>query len=74
MDWVGTQVLVSWIPFGACWNGEPIWKQCLVGMLLHSFGFWQIVSYQVQVDSLGTYGNLDVKLDEIGPMDIFCDC
>jgi len=43
-------------------------------MLLHSFGFWQIVSYQVQVDSLGTYENLDVKLDEIGPMDIFGDC
>lgn len=38
------------------------------------FGFWQIVSYQVQVDSLGTYENLDVKLDEIGPMDIFGDC
>jgi hypothetical protein len=23
-----------------------------------------MVSYQVQVDSLGTYGNLDLKLDE----------
>jgi hypothetical protein len=42
-------------------------------MLFHSFGFWQMVSYQVQVDPLGTYGNLDMKLDEIGPMDIFGD-
>ncbi len=32
-----------------------------------------MVSYQVQVDPLGTYGNLDMKLDEIGPMDIFGD-
>jgi hypothetical protein len=45
-------------------------------MLLHSFGFWQMVSYQVQVqvDYLDTHGNLDVKVDEIGPMDIFSDC
>ncbi len=33
-----------------------------------------MVSYQVQVDSLGTYGNLDMKLDEIAHVDIFGDC
>jgi hypothetical protein len=62
---------------GACWHGE-IDLEIVFGWHIVSFlcilaNGYQKVTCQIQVNPLGTYRNLQIKLDDIRSMDIFGD-
>jgi hypothetical protein len=75
MGLVKTQVSVNWIPQKYVWHEETN-LEAMHGWHVVSFFYIlangrQEVSCQVQMDSSSISKNLEVKPNDIGPMDIF---